>query len=229
MIQAWRNLLFLHFAAEPDEIQRLLPKGLDVDVFPDASGKEMAWIGFVPFLIDHLTFRSGLRIATAHRFLETNVRTYVHRAGRDPAVWFFSLDAASSLACLGERASFGLPYWPARMSMEQDGSRSLYQGQRRSDRAASYRVKVERFGPVTLAEPGALEFFLAERYLLYSSLRGRLHTGRVHHSPYPLQLARILLCEEGLTSAAGVASRSYDHAMYSSGVDVEVFTPRLCI
>ena len=28
-------------------------------------------------------------------FHETNVRTYVHLDGRDPGVWFFSLDAAN--------------------------------------------------------------------------------------------------------------------------------------
>ena len=41
-------------------------------------------------------------------FLETNVRTYVHRDGREPGVYFFSLDAGSLAAVLGARAAFGL-------------------------------------------------------------------------------------------------------------------------
>ena len=52
-------------------------------------------------------------------FHETNVRTYVHRAGCDPGVWFFSLDAANRLAVLAARTTFHLPYYHARMFLER--------------------------------------------------------------------------------------------------------------
>lgn len=40
------------------------------------------------------------------------------------------------------------------------------------------------------AEPGTLEFFLVERYALFTSGSGsRLMEGRVHHSPYRIQAA----------------------------------------
>jgi uncharacterized protein len=34
------------------------------------------------------------------------------------------------------------------------------------------------------AEPGSLEFFLVERYRLFSGRNGQLLTGRVYHPPY---------------------------------------------
>src|SRR3712207_8210884 len=55
-------------------------------------------------------------------FLEANVRTYVHVDGREPGVYFFSLDAASLLAVLGARVGLGLPYFLARMRSEEHTS-----------------------------------------------------------------------------------------------------------
>ncbi len=52
------------------------------------------------------------------------MRTYVHRRGRDPGVWFFSLDAANPVAVAIARATFGLPYFHARMCVEVDPRRS---------------------------------------------------------------------------------------------------------
>ena len=42
-------------------------------------------------------------------FHETNVRTYVHAKGKDPGVWFYSLDAANSIAVRAARRSPGAP------------------------------------------------------------------------------------------------------------------------
>ena len=95
MRQQWRELLFLHFPCDPAEIAPLLPPGLAVDTFPDAAGVERAWIGLVPFLMKNVRWAFAPRVPGTHTFPETNVRTYVHREGRDPGVWFFSLDAAT--------------------------------------------------------------------------------------------------------------------------------------
>jgi len=41
-------------------------------------------------------------------------------------------------------------------------------------------------GNLKTAEPGSLEFFLLERYLLFSeSPKGQIYCGQVHHEPYP--------------------------------------------
>ncbi len=91
--QTWFNLMFLHWEVSAYEIESMIPKELTVDTF---EGK--AWLGLVLFGM------SGVRpwwfpaVPGISSFLETNVRTYVHRDGQEPGVWFFSLDAASSLA-----------------------------------------------------------------------------------------------------------------------------------
>ena len=74
------------------------------------------------------------------------------------------------------------------------------------------------------ASPGSLEHFLVERYLLYTTSRGRLLRGRVHHAPYPLQAAECPELEESLLRAAGIARPSGPPLLhYAEGVDVLVF------
>jgi len=166
-----------------------------------------------------------LKIPTAYRFLETNVRTYVHRGGSDPALLFLSLDAQSLLTCLGARITFGLPYRHAEMDLEANGPLRTFIGDR-SNAGASYRVRAEIGEPIGEAEPGTLEFFLAERYLLYSVRFGRLVGGRVYHEPYQLHTARSTLCDQSLTSALGIPPQPIAHAMYVPRVVSEVFAPQ---
>src|SRR6185369_5192952 len=119
-------------------------------------------------------------------FHELNVRTYVHAGGRDPGVWFFSLDAASSIAVIAARAGWHLPYHRASMEMILSGddvhyrSHRLWPGPKPADFEAKYRIG-EAIGA---AEPGSFDHFLAERYYLYSNPGDGLEIGQVHHKPY---------------------------------------------
>ncbi len=125
MRQVWRHLGFLHWPIASTAIAPLLPPGLEVDTFDG-----VAYVGVVPFTIPlSRTPQLGLPVAPA--FHELNLRTYVHRDGRDPGVWFFSLDAASRLAVAGARLGYHLPYFHARIAMEiSDGPSISYSSRR---------------------------------------------------------------------------------------------------
>jgi uncharacterized protein YqjF (DUF2071 family) len=50
----------------------------------------------------------------------------------------------------------------------------------------------EGSGKLRTAKPGSLEFFLLERYLLFSESRGgKIYCGKVQHSPYQFTEARV--------------------------------------
>lgn len=222
MRQDWRELTFLHFPLPPSEVQALLPAGLDVDTFPDDLGNEMAWIGLVPFRMQNVHPTGLPSVPGLSHFPETNVRTYVHRQRKRPGVWFFSLEAANRLACWIARQTFGLPYWHAEMSVERTSDALRYHSRRFADDARA-DVAVKPKGVPTEAEPGTLDFFLVERYLLYARHRGELWEGRVHHAPYQVSNADVLSVDETLTKATGVLPRPYIHSRFSAGVNVEVF------
>jgi len=166
----------------------------------------------------------------AENFPEMNVRTYVKRDGVR-GVWFFSLDAASSLAVIAARLWFGLPYFKARMHLKRRGAEFRYQSRRlwpRPHRAfcsARYRA----VGEASPAPESSLEQFLVERYALYSRKNGQMFRGRVHHTPYQIQSVEMRYLRENCLAAAGFPTpNEAPHAIYSRGVDVEVWGLERC-
>src|SRR4051812_37742834 len=208
MRQDWHHLLFLHWPVAPEQLRPMLPPGLELDLY---EGR--AYVAITPFTMTNVRPTGLPPIPFVSRLHETNVRTYVHAGGRDPGVWFFSLDASSALAVAGARALFGLPYYRAQIDMTIGGAREganpiIDYGLRRQwpgPKAASCALRYAPRGPVAPASPGSLEHFLVERYVLYSYTGGRLYRGRIHHQPWPLQGADVFALEETLVAAAGIA------------------------
>ena len=221
MHQSWRHLGFLHWEVAAEALRRLVPKGLEIDTF---EGR--AFVGLVPFTMHGVRPSWAVALPGLSRFHEVNVRTYVHRGGQEPGVYFFSLDAASRLAVIGARTFWRLPYHFAAMDLRQETDTILYSSTRRwpGPKPADCRLRYRPLGEAALARPDSLEHFLAERYLLYTRSRGRLLRGRVHHGPYPLQAAECSELDETLVQVAGITKPSDSPLVhYAAGVDVEVF------
>jgi uncharacterized protein len=230
MRQKWRDLLFLHWAVDAEALRRFVPPQLELDLF-----EESAYVGLVLFTM------SGVRpvglppVWGLSSFHETNLRTYVRLGDRDPGVWFFNLEAANSVAVRLARALFHLPYHRARMFMERERADNqdptapttiVYAGVRQWPRPlpASYATRATAGGPTRVAEPGTLDHFLIERYILYSRHTTNLFQGRVHHSPYPIQSATIHSFDETLSNTWNIQRPDTPPlAHFSTGVDVEVF------
>ena len=220
MHQRWEQLLFLHWHIDPAEIQKTLPAGLHVD-----THEGRAWIAIVPFFMCGVRPRYAPAMPRLSNFLEANVRTYVHDDHGRSGVWFYSLDCNLPLAVWAARTFFGLPYQHACMSdhCEDDGT-TRYITQRQGDSHSSqflYRLdSVPR-----LAQPGSLDFFLAERYLLFSNTARGLLVGQVNHVPYPLVEAHVLDWDARLLTLAGFPDpkRPPDHIVGSPGVEVRIY------
>jgi hypothetical protein len=224
MRQRWAELLFLHWPLPAGVLAERLPAGLELDTFDGT-----AYVGLVPFTMTGVRPAWAPAVPGLSDFHEVNVRTYVHRQGRDPGVLFFSLDAANPVAVVIARALWKLPYNFARMSLARYGRVVHYASQRRwpGPRPAGCRIAYEPHGDPAPAAPGTLEHFLAERYVLYTSRRGRLYSGRVHHAPYPLQPALVSALDETLLAAAGLERPAGTPLMhYAREVSVEVFALR---
>ena len=177
LYQKWRRLLFLDWSFPVDAVQGALPRGLTVDTW---EGR--AWVGIVPFQMRDIRPRFCPAVPGISNFLEMNVRTYVYdREGR-PGVWFYSLDANRRLAVRLGRRFFHLPYVYSRIDDSRD-----YLVRRHAAHASGFRYGPR--GEAAPAQPGTLEFFLVERYLLFAwnARREELLCGQVNHSPYPIQ------------------------------------------
>jgi len=186
MAQSWMDLLFAHWPIPPGQLQAVVPPQLQLDTYEGS-----AWLGITPFRVGALRLRGVPHLPGITSFLETNVRTYTTVDGK-PGIYFISLDAASRLAVAGARRSYRLPYFHARMSSCRDREWVDYRTTRvsgdGSPAALSIRYRAE--GEHFLAQPGSLEYFLAERYCLYTlDEERRVHRAQIHHPPWPLQPA----------------------------------------
>jgi uncharacterized protein YqjF (DUF2071 family) len=199
MTQSWHDLLFAHWPLDPDVLRAHVPAGLPLDLF-DGHG----WIGVIPFHMTNVAPRGVPSLPGLSAFPELNVRTYVALNGK-PGVYFFSLDAASTLAVVGARTVFNLPYFRAEMAVNAGARRVTYRSVRRSAISAQFAGTYAPVGAVALPQQGTLEHFLVERYCLYTTTRsGELRRLDIHHQPWPLQTADAQIAVNTMAAASGI-------------------------
>lgn len=219
MHQTWDKLLFLHWPVEVDVLRRLLPKGLEIDTWNGT-----AWIGVTPFTIRGIRppMMPSLPLVSASH--ELNVRTYVHRDGV-PGVWFFSLDASNRLAVRGARVGFSLPYFDADMRLETGDDRIQFRSVRTHRKAAPAEFHAAwQVGPrLPEAVPGTREFFLIERYCLYSASAGRLYHARIHHRPWPLRRVQVERLNSSMLQANGLPEPQQAPLVHAQADPLEVW------
>ena len=198
MFQSWQNQLFAHWRIAPDVMRAHVPAELELDLF-----EGVAWLGITPFLLTGLRLRGLPTLPIASMFLELNLRTYVVVDNR-PGVFFFSLDAASQLAVLGARATFGLPYHHANMALVNSDGWTTYHSNRLHD-SAELEVRYRRTATAPRrAVPGTLDHFLVERYALYVLRAGNVMRGDIHHKPWSLYAAHAQFAANTIAAAAGL-------------------------
>ena len=218
MRQRWSELLFLHWRWDVSDLQKRLPEGLHVDTF-DGD----AWLGVVPFFMDRIRPRFLPAVPWVSWFRELNVRTYVHDAHGRPGVWFFSLDCDQPLAVRLAQSLFRLPYFDATMRAQRQHGKVAFECRRKAVEKTS-RYEYDLGNELPKPEPGSLEFWLVERYLLFANTGAGLRLGRVSHEPYPLtevalhQWDALPLLWDGFAPP----NRAPDHVAGSRGVEVRV-------
>ena len=202
MYQSWEKLLFIHWPLAPEALRPHIPRQLEIDTF-----EGQAWIAITPFTVRDARPAFIPPIPFLSDFDETNVRTYVHYQGV-PGVWFFSLDASSALAVLGARLAFHLPYWTAHMKLREEGNKIIYKTRRLRSSAQTPKMEAVWIKGAMLGEapPGSLDFFLIERYCLYTVNDGSLFRARIHHPPWKLQKAQLTSFRSTMLEGQGLPS-----------------------
>jgi uncharacterized protein YqjF (DUF2071 family) len=216
--QRWQDLLFIHWPMAVASVRTLVPRQLEVDLY---GGQ--AYVSLIPFVVAESRPR-GMPRLLASRFLETNLRTYVRAADGEVGIYFFSLDASSLLAVRFARLLYGLPYFPAVMSMRTEERRTEYAARRRGAPDAQIEVDWVLGDPIGNAQEGTRDHFLVERYNLFVRRGGAIYRGRVRHSPYPLRQVSVTHLSETLLAAAGLPQPNGPPLYhYSPGVNVDIF------
>jgi uncharacterized protein YqjF (DUF2071 family) len=177
MGQSWCDLLFAHWAVDPELLEPFVPAPLRLE---QHGGR--AWLGITPFVLRGLHARFVPPVPRLSSFCEVNVRTYVSCEGK-PGILFLTLEASSVAAVAGGRLFAGLPYRKARISCRRRGPWIEYSSEREDFRLRGRWSPQARWFS---ARAGSLEHFLVERYCLYATRGSTLWRAEVHHGPWSL-------------------------------------------
>lgn len=181
LFQEWCNLLFLHWKYSKEAIQKRLPKGLYVDTFEGD-----AYLTVVPFFIKNLRLGVLPPLPFLSNFTEINVRTYVYDDKGTPGVYFFSLDINSLIVTQFASKFFHLPYQNSKLTSIITDEKIHISGGRNTKMTISMDIYPSLNSEFICAEPFSLDFFLLERYLLFTSKDNQLYFLQIHHSPYKI-------------------------------------------
>jgi uncharacterized protein YqjF (DUF2071 family) len=218
--QTWRDLLFAHWALDPAALRPAVPAQLPIDTF---DGR--AWIAVTPFEVTGLRLHGTPPLPRLSRFAETNVRTYTTVDGK-PGIWFFSLDAASRLAVAAARLTYRLPYFHGRMSIERAAGQVAY-ATRRTAGEAALRLRYRATGPPRRAAPGTLEYFLTERYCLYTVVGGTVRRTEIHHPPWALAQATAEIERNTMAAPLGFDLSADEPLLhFAARQDVVIWAPK---
>jgi len=198
MQQTWNNLLFAHWPVPQDSLRPLVPPGLPLHTYDG-----QCWVAVAPFQMSGIRGRLMPPIPGVSTLPELNVRTYVSCRGKG-GVYFFSLDAASRLAVWAARAAYKLPYFFARMEVQETSEFIQYKSSRQSG-SAEFRARYRPVKPVEIRRPGSLAHWLIERYCLYTVNRGVIYRAEIHHQQWPLQDAEAEFQTNTMAAAAGIS------------------------
>lgn len=222
MAQTWRDLLFVHWPVAPETLRAVLPEAVPVDTYDG-----QAWIGVTPFAVSGLRLRGLPPLPGMSRFPELNVRTYSTVDGK-PGIYFLSLDAGSQLAVLAARRAYRLPYFRAAMRIDRDDNTFGYASRRTSPdgEVAEFEATYQPTGEARKALSGSLEYFLTERYCLYT-LRddGALLRADIQHPPWPLQPATATILRNSMTRPWRIPLPDAKPLLHFSGLQHVVIWP----
>jgi uncharacterized protein YqjF (DUF2071 family) len=201
MTQTWHDLLFAHWPVDAATLQEKLPAGFELDIF-----EGQAWVGVVPFHMANVAPRGVPALPWISSFPELNVRTYV-RVADTPGVYFFSLDAANPVAVGVARTLAHLPYYSAEMTAQKDEGWVIYNSRRRSPGAppAEFAGRYRPVGELHTPVDGTLEYFLTERYCLFT-VDSNFHALQldIHHPPWTLQGAEAEISANTMAEASAI-------------------------
>lgn len=194
MTQVWRDLLFMHYPVAPHLLREIVPQELELDTY-----KNEAWLSIIPLKITDMRVRGVPPIPLLSSYIELNVRTYVIYQGV-PGIYFFSLDASDLISVIGAKAGTGLPYKLAKMEFSEHDDIFRFKSHRITGTQEKLDVSFKRGNVLYEPLPGSLDFWLLERYCMYSFWGNHILRGDIHHDQWKVAHAEAEIHQNTMAS-----------------------------
>ncbi|MBC6400127.1 MAG: DUF2071 domain-containing protein [Ekhidna sp.] len=171
--QEWNNAIFLHYQADLTELEKFVPKELEIDLFDGSP-----WISVVAFTMEKIRLKNLPSFSPISDFDEINIRTYV-KSNNKTGVYFLSIEGGKNLSCKIAKGISELPY---RFS-EIKRIDKKYQSQ---NLEFNDKLYIEFTIGKELTQKTELDKWLTERYALFQDTDKSINEFEIHHPEWPM-------------------------------------------
>ena len=205
--QEWNNVIFLHWQADIEILQQLVPKEIELDLF---EGKP--WVSVVAFTMQKIRPKHLPSFPPVSDFDEINIRTYVKSNGKT-GVYFLSIEGGNHLSCKIAKRISELPYRFSKMNRTYDSYES-YNSEFKDRLSLDYSI-----GNIS-KEKDTLDKWLTERYTLFQDSKDAINEFEIHHVEWPIYDLDIQKTDIHYPRFKNLFDRLPDKIQYSTGVQV---------
>jgi uncharacterized protein YqjF (DUF2071 family) len=213
--QEWNNAIFLHWQIDFQELQSLVPKGLEIDLF---EGKP--WVSLVAFTMEKIRPRSLPSFPPISNFDEINIRTYVKRDNK-AGVYFLSIEGGTRISCMIAKQLSELPYRYSKI--KRNGTLYYADNGQFNDKLHIKYITGRR-----LKEKTELDKWLTERYALFQDTETSINEFEIHHIEWPIYKIDIEEIEFEYPRFNKWINNMPDRMHYSTGVQVIAWNKKRC-
>jgi len=171
--QEWSNAIFLHWQVELTELEKFVPKELEIDLF---NGKP--WISVVAFSMEKIRPRNLPYFSPISNFDEINIRTYV-KSNNKTGVYFLSIEGGKKLSCKIAKGISKLPYRFSKIKRTKTQYES-YNPEFKDIIKFEYKIGKEH------NNKAGLDKWLTERYALFQDTEKSINEFEIHHTEWPI-------------------------------------------
>lgn len=205
--QEWNNAVFLHWQVELAELEKYIPKGLEIDLF---EGKP--WVSIVAFTMEKIRPRNLPPFPPISNFDEINIRTYV-KANNKSGVYFLSIEGGTNISCIIAKKISELPYRFSEIKRTK-GKYSSSNSEFNDTLNINYKVKNR------INIKSKLDKWLTERYALFQDTSEAINEFEIHHLEWSINEIEIKELDYNYKRFNELIKNKPHKIQYSKGVKV---------
>lgn len=207
--QEWNNAVFLHWEVDLQELQKVVPADLEIDLY---DGKP--WVSLVAFTMEKIRPRYLPPFSPISNFDEINIRTYVKKNNKT-GVYFLSIEGGTWLSCKIAKALSELPYQYSKIKRQG----TLYTSE---NKQFNNKMHIAYSAGPKLNEKTELDKWLTERYALFQDAAGgaSINEFKIHHVQWPMYELDIKEVQLNYPRFWKLLNNTPDRKHYSTGVQV---------
>lgn len=205
--QEWNKAIFLHWEVELEELKKLVPKELEIDLF---EGKP--WVSVVAFTMEKIRPKNLPAFTPISNFDEINIRTYVKYNNKE-GVYFLSIEGGKSLSCKLAKRISELPYRYSKIKRTKNQYTS-------TNTTFKDKLNIEFSIGEENNNKNVLDKWLTERYALFQETKKSINEFEIHHLEWTINEIELKKVEFNYSRFKTLISGEPNKIQYSKGVQV---------